>query len=212
MINADTMEHAAGLEIGTERICNDAWEKLQLSKLLRKQGWSTDDIQLACTQIISRATYPASELETARWIQENSAVCTLSGYDKESVTKDKLYQSALRLYDAKNAIELHLSERTNDLFDLRDRIILYDLTNTNFEGEKRSSALARFGRSKEKRSDARLVVLALVDNIEGFIKYSSVLQGNITDCKTLSATIYKLAVHTIGHQAVVVLDAGYNYR
>jgi len=49
--------------------------------------------------------------------------------------------------------------------------------------------------------------LALVVNLEGFIKYSSVLQGNITDCKTLSATIDKLAVHTIGHQTVVVLDA-----
>jgi len=109
MINADTMEHTAGLEIGTERICHDALEKLQLSKLLRKQGWSTDDIQLACTQIISRAAYPASEFETARWIQENSAVCTPGGYDKESVTKDKLYKSALRLYNAKDAIDLHLS-------------------------------------------------------------------------------------------------------
>ena len=208
MINADTMEHTAGLEIGTERLCHDAWEKLQLSQLLRNQGWNNEDIQLACTQIISRAAYPASELETARWIQENSAICTLSGYDKESVTKDKLYQSALRLFDAKDAIDLHLSSRTNDLFDLRDRIILYDLTNTYFEGEKRSSRLARFGRSKEKRGDARLVVLALVVNIEGFIKYSSVLQGNIADCKTLSATIDKLAVHTMGHQAVVVMDAG----
>jgi len=31
------------------------------------------------------------------------------------------------------------------------------------------------------------VVLALVVNIEGFIKYSSVLEGNIADNKTLPA-------------------------
>ena len=84
-------------------------------------------------------------------------------------------------------MEKHLSNRTNELFDLADKIILYDLTNTYFEGEKRSSQLAKFGRSKEKRSDAKLVVLALVVNIEGFIKYSSILEGNIADCNTLSA-------------------------
>lgn len=208
MIDADTMVHTEGLEIGTERICHDAWQKLQLSELLRKLGWSAEEIQLACTQVISRAAYPASELETTRWIKENSAVCTLTGYERELVTKDKLYQSALKLYKHRDAIERHLSYRTNDLFDLRDRIVLYDLTNTYFEGEKRGSGLARFGRSKEKRSDARLVVLALVVNVEGFIKYSSVLQGNIADCQTLSAMIDKLVVHTVTQQAVVVLDAG----
>ncbi len=105
-------------------------------------------------------------------------------------------------------MEKHLSNRTNELFDLADKIILYDLTNTYFEGEKRNSSLAKFGRSKEKRSDAKLVVLALVVNIEGFIKYSSILEGNIADCNTLSAMIEKLASHTCRGPAVVVLDAG----
>ena len=126
----------------------------------------------------------------------------------DKVTKDKPYQSALHLYQVKDALEKHLSKRTNELFDLEDKIILYDLTNTYFEGEKRNSKLAKFGRSKEKRSDAKLVVLALVVNIEGFIKYSSILEGNIADCKTLSAMIEKLASHTCGGSAVVVVDAG----
>jgi hypothetical protein len=137
MIDADTMVDTEGLEIGTERICQDGWQKLQLSELLRKLGWSAEEIQLACTQVISRAAYPASELETTRWIKEKSAVCTLTGYERELVTKDKLYQSALKLYQYRDAIERHLSYRTNDLFDLRDRIVLYDLTNTYFEGEKK---------------------------------------------------------------------------
>ncbi|MEJ7684211.1 MAG: hypothetical protein WKG06_41435 [Segetibacter sp.] len=34
----------------------------------------------------------------------------------------------------------------------------------------------------------------MVVNTEGFIKYSSVLQGNIADCKTLSAMIEKLSI------------------
>jgi transposase len=44
--------------------------------------------------------------------------------------------------------------------------------------------------------------------VEGFIKYSSVLEGNIADCNTLSVMIEKLAAHTVGAPAVVVLDAG----
>ncbi|MDR3219089.1 MAG: hypothetical protein LBU22_08995 [Dysgonamonadaceae bacterium] len=42
--------------------------------------------------------YPASELETARWIQENSTVCELTGYPLEKITKDKLYKSSLKLF------------------------------------------------------------------------------------------------------------------
>lgn len=208
MINVDTLRHSNVREIGTEWMCHNTWDKLQLTELLLRNGFNEDEAKLAATQVISRAVYPASELKTTRWIKENSAVCELTGYDMEQLTKDKLYQSALHLYDVRDAIEKHLSTRTNELFDLEDKIILYDLTNTYFEGEKRNSQIARFGRSKEKRKDAKLVVLALVVNVEGFIKYSSILEGNIADSNTLAAMIDKLSKHTCNTNAVVVLDAG----
>jgi transposase len=202
MVNADTLQHCNVREIGAENICHTTWNKLQLTGLLLANGFTEDEAQLAATQVIARAVYPASELKTTSWIKENSAVCELTGYDMDKLTKDKLYESALHLYAVKDNLEKHLSNRTNELFDLED------ITNTYFEGEKRNSKLAKFGRSKEKRSDAKLVVLALVVNTEGFIKYSSVPEGNIADCQTLSAMIEKLAAHTCGHKAVVVLDAG----
>lgn len=208
MVNMDTLRHTDAREIGAENIAYQTWEKLDLTQLLLSAGFTQEQAMLAATQVVSRAVYPSSELKTARWIKENSAVCELTGYDAGKVTKDRLYESALRLYGAKDPLEKHLSKRTNELFDLEDKIILYDLTNTYFEGEKRNSQLAKFGRSKEKRNDAKLVVLALVVNMEGFIKYSSILEGNTADCNTLSAMIEKLASHTCGGPAVVVLDAG----
>lgn len=208
MVNMDTLQHSNAREIGAENIAYQTWEKLQLTPLLLSVGFTPEQAMFAATQVVSRAVYPASELKTARWIKENSAVCELTGYDLNQVTKDRLYKSALDLYRVKDVLEKHLSKRTNELFDLEDKIILYDLTNTYFEGEKRNSQLAKFGRSKEKRSDAKLVVLALVVNLEGFIKYSSILEGNIADCATLSAMIEKLASHTCPGPAVVVLDAG----
>jgi len=208
MVDMDTLQHSNAREIGAENIAYGTWEKLNLTPLLLSVGFSPEQAMLAATQVVSRAVYPASELKTVRWIKENSAVCELTGYDADKVTKDRLYKSALDLYRAKDAIEKHLSRRTNELFDLEDKIILYDLTNTYFEGEKRNSQLAKFGRSKEKRNDAKLIVLALVVNVEGFIKYSSILEGNIADCNTLSAMIEKLASHTCRGPSVVVLDAG----
>jgi transposase len=208
MVQIDSLKHQDVREVGSEWICKNTWDKLQLTDHLKELGFSEEETALAATQIISRAVYPASEYKTVRWIKENSAVTELTGYEIDKVTKDKLYQSALHLYKVKDSLEQHLSTRTNELFDLKDTIVLYDLTNTYFEGEKRNSNLAKFGRSKEKRSDAKLVVLALVVNTEGFIKYSSVLEGNVADCNTLPTMIEKLRNHTCNNNAVVVLDAG----
>lgn len=71
------------------------------------------------------------------------------------INKDKLYRNSLSLYEHKDAIENHLSIKTNELFDIHDKIILYDLANTYFEGRKIKSNLAKFGKSKEQRSDAK---------------------------------------------------------
>ena len=86
--------------------------------------------------------------------------------------------------------------------------MLYDLTNTYYEGAVPKSKLAKFGRSKEKRNDARLIVLALVVNTEGFIKYSTLHEGNIADCNTLAQMMDKLTIHTCPQKAIVILDAG----
>jgi transposase len=151
---------------------------------------------LATTHIISRAVYPASELKTVSYIKENSAICEITGFDLEKITKDKLYGISHKLYQVKDSLEQYLSKRTNELFDLEDKIILYDLTNTYFEGQMRSSKKAKFGRSKEKRSDARIIVLAVVVNCEGFLKYSNIFEGNIADCKTLEDIVNALSKQT----------------
>ncbi len=197
-------------EVGAEWLSYQAINQLQIAPFLQRQGWTEDEVKLAQTHIISRAVYPASEFETTRWIKENSSVCEVTGYDREKVTKDRLYGISKKLYSLQESLEQHLSLRTNELFDIEDRIMLYDLTNTYFEGRKQGSKLAKHGRSKEKRSDAKLVVLALVVNPEGFIKYSSILEGNMADPKTLEGMIGKLRVKTSSSakKALIVIDAG----
>lgn len=210
LVYLDSIKNKKVREVGAEWLSLQALQQLKIDAFLRNKGWSDTQVNLALTQIISRAVYPASELKTSKWIKENSAVCELTSYPVHQITKDKLYTSSLHLYSIKNELEFFLSTKTNELFDLQDKIYLYDLTNTYFEGEKRSSKIAKHGRSKEKRTDAKLVVLAIVVNVEGFIKYSSIYEGNMTDCKTLSATIdsLRLATSTSSNKAVIVMDAG----
>ena len=208
LISADTLRHSNVREIGAEWMCYNAWQQLDLDKVLMDNGFSEHEIKLAQTQVISRAVNPASELATARWIHENSAVMELTGYDPVKMNKDRLYKSALALSSVKEKLEHHLSQKTNELFDIQDKIMLYDLTNTYFEGEKRNSTLAKYGRSKEKRSDCKLVVLALVVNIYGFIKHSSIHEGNFSDCKDIEKVIESLDYSTGTNKPVIVLDAG----
>ena len=71
------------------------------------------------------------------------------------------------------------------------------------------SQLAKYGRSKEKRSDAKLVVLAMVINIEGFIKYSAIHEGNYADTSDIKTLIEKLSSNTSSAaKPIVVMDAG----
>jgi len=210
VVDVNTVKNKDAREIGSEWLCKQAFEQLKISDFLRSAKWPEEKIALATTHVISRSIYPASELKTVSFIKENSAVCELTGYEKDKLTKDRLYDISKELYAIKDGLESYLSKKTNELFDLDDKIILYDLTNTYFEGRMTGSKIAKFGRSKEKRKDAKLVVLAIVINREGFLKYSNIFRGNMADSKTLKALVKTIGNATSFSQRkpVVVMDAG----
>jgi len=209
-VDMSTLKNKDANEIGGEWLCKQAFDQLGMGDFLRQQNWTEEKISLATTHIICRAVYPASELKTVSYIKENSAISEIAGVRKDKITKDQLYSISHSLYAVKDKLERYLSKRTNELFDLEDKIILYDLTNTYFEGRMKNSKLAKFGRSKEKRKDARLVVLAVVINREGFLKYSNIFEGNMADSKTLETVVDALSSRTsfTGRKPIVVMDAG----
>ena len=209
-VKVSSIKNKDAREIGAEWLCKQAFDQLAIADFLRTRGWDEGKISLATTHVISRAVYPASELKTVSFIRENSAVREITGYRHEDITKDKLYKISRELYSVKDAMENYLSRKTNELFDLDDKIILYDLTNTYFEGRMQQSQIAKYGRSKEKRGDAKLIVLAAVINREGFLKYSNLFQGNMTDSKTLETIVNAISRKTsfTNRKPIVVMDAG----
>jgi len=210
-VDINSINHEEVREIGSEWLCKQAMEQLDLDPILTKDcGFSQKVATTAKVQIASRAIFPASERKTADWIKNNSSIASLFNQPIDKIDRFKLYASSKNLYQKKNQIEKALSTKTNELFNLEDKIIFYDLTNTYFEGRKQGSELAKFGRSKEKRSDSKLVTLAAVVNSQGFLKSSKIYKGNISESSTLKNTIEDLSSRTseFKNKPVIVMDAG----
>ena len=144
---------------------------------------------------------------------ENSGVCELLKLDEGKVNVHTVYKVAPDFYAIKDNLEAHLCHQADSLFHPTDRIMLFDLTNFYFEGRKDGSRKAKYGRSKEKRGDCKLLVLALCINTQGFPRYSTILEGNIADPKSLPDMIEKLILENPANdvnanKTLVVIDAG----
>jgi hypothetical protein len=118
---------------------------------------SEEETRLAITQIIARAACPASEVEPDRWIRENSAVCDLTRYPIEKITKDKRYKSSLKLFANKEKIENFLSLKKNQLFDIEDKIYIYDLTKRIMNTQKAVTTVS------QKRYDQVIISIRTSD-------------------------------------------------
>lgn len=214
LIDVNTIQHTDAREVGAENVCLQAIRELQIDTFLRHEGWSERKIQATLASLIIRTVYSPSEWAALRILDENSAAMELmTGQFGDCPTQREVYAAAPSLYALKEKLEHHLCSRTDTLFNLTNRVMLFDLTNFYFEGSKSGSKKAKFGRSKEKRSDCRLLVLALAINTEGFIRYSSILAGNTADPDSLPAMVDSIIAKnpvspTPNQKVMVVIDAG----
>lgn len=197
--------------IGVEHIALTHLKELGLFTILQKCAFTEKDIKVAAAQICARMAHPASERETARWLRSSSALAELLDADFGHISDQTLHRISDKLATYKDLIEKSLSEHTDGLFGLDNRLILYDLTNTYFESPKRGSSIAKYGNSKEKRKDCPLITLALVVDGMGFPKRSRILEGNVSDPDTLWDTIEKLELsdNSDDHPRTIVIDAGF---
>ena len=58
--------------------------------MLKIQGFEEKQIKTAIAHIISRCVYPASENMTANWINENSGLLELPGFENLKINKNIL--------------------------------------------------------------------------------------------------------------------------
>ena len=197
-------------EVGGAWLCKQAFEKAGLSRCLTSIGFDKSEAAMAMVMIAAKMLHPSSELEIERWLQNNTELPHLFGLEPGSITRYLLYKTAIRLHGAKEIIEDTLYKLCSGLFSNHDNIIIYDLTNMYFEGRMQGSGKAMFGRSKEKRSDCRLIGLSLVIDSIGFFRYSQLYPGNISEPSTLKDVLDKIRgkLPVKKEKPVVTMDAG----
>lgn len=203
-VDIDSLENEHVRTIGAEHVVLHAIQELELDRKLEELKFNQPHINAALGVIAGRLISPGSERATHKWLQDISGFDELLSTDFSSLSQDRVYKVADLLLARKEELEEHLAASERQLFSLEEKIILYDLTNTFFEGGI-NNGKARYGRSKEKRTDCLLVTMGLVLDADGFPKKSKFFAGNVSEGKTLPIMIDDLKGT---EKPVIVMDAG----
>ena len=208
-VDLETIEQIESKEIGGEWLVKQAFEKLQIDKILSKIGLSENQVDISQMLLTAKLLHPSSELETDRWLSESSASAELFKTD-ENISRYKLYKVSSAMYANKEFIDKNLYNNISNLFSGKDKIVIFDLTNMYFEGQMLSSKKAHYGRSKQKQSGSKLIGLALsIDGLD-FVRYSKFYNGNVSEPGTFSTMLSDVSsgLDTNKGKPVVVMDAG----
>jgi transposase len=212
-IDVNSILNEDSRSFGGEWLSKQAFDDCGLSGFLSQEINNEVIEKHIAIEILSRMVHPSSELETSRWLKNESSLCEVLSLQKIPDHRT-LYKAASALYKHKDKVEDHLYDHFSSKYPDRMRLCLYDLTNFYFEGRKEGSTLAQYGHSKEKRKDAKLVSLALLTNGLGFVRRSKIYRGNISEPSTMEAVISELESaitkesDLFNSKPVVVMDAG----
>ena len=158
--------------------------------------------------VVNRLIHPRSEFYIHRQWFDKTAMDELLNTDYRIAAKDRLYRCLDRILKHKEDLCKHLKSEWEDMFGLEFDVLLYDLTSTYFEGLCEQNPKAKFGYSRDKRSDCRQVVIALVVTPEGFPIGYEVLPGNTLDKTTLRFFLRKIESIYGKARRVWVMDRG----
>lgn len=207
-INIRSVKQRDVRTVGAEYLMLSMIREFGFDQFLRELGFRPPEVHRVLGLIVSRAVHPGSERNSFDWLRNNSALGDLIEVDYARMSLSPMYKASDRLLSKKEELETYLYDKSKQVFALTETLILYDLTNTYFEGKAPRNAKAKFGRSKEKRSDCPLVTLGLVLDEEGFCKRSKIFAGNVSEPITLDSMIKGLRSSQQLVRPVVVLDAG----
>lgn len=191
------------LDYGGLAVLNDAWVRFQLDELFGLIG-SPRQRGLLKAIIYSRLLFPCAKLSLTHQAR-GTWLAQACGLDpKESFQEDDLYRAMDQLNGHWVSLEKQLYQRA---FTQGVRLVLYDLTSVYFEGEG-PEHLARYGHSRDHRSDRPQIVLAVATDTEGVPLHLSVLRGNRPDTQTLQGLLHTLRRRFGIKEATFVFDAG----
>ncbi|MBE3118800.1 MAG: IS1634 family transposase [Candidatus Atribacteria bacterium] len=211
-IDTDRVETEQHREAGPVHVGHQIWRQLGLGEILRRAGLSERACVLSEVMTLNRLIFPLSELAMSDWIRR-TAMGDILGTHFSELNEDALYRNLDRLHPKREQIERELAEREKTLFNLDDRVYLYDLTSTYFEGQAETNPQAKRGYSRDKRPDCKQVLVGLVLDRDGFPKAHEIFEGNRQDRSTVDEMLQILEKRTGKHPgSTVVVDRGMAYK
>jgi transposase len=205
----DAVSHTDTAELGPVLVGWEIWKRLGLRELLAALGFNRSQTQAAAISVINRLADPSSEHSLPDWYRR-TGLPELMGNQLRGAGDDRFYRVSDLLLSRQREIERHLRERQRSLFNLERTVLLYDLTNTHFEGMCQRNPKAKRGANKQKRNDCAQIVVGMVFDQFGFEMAHKIFEGNLNDGKSLVEMIGELSavVADGGKKPLVVMDAG----
>ncbi|RLG29172.1 IS1634 family transposase [Methanosarcinales archaeon] len=213
-IDTATIKNSDIKDIGIENILYKTIKELKLDSKLKELGFTNIQYNSALGTIIAKIANPSSEAKVYDWLCNTSGINELIGCDYNKISSNSIYRISDKLLANKDGLEEHLYTTQKEIFNYDETITLYDLTNTYFEGGAEGVEKAKRGRSKEKRSDAKIITLAVMLDSSGFVRKSEIFDGNISESATFKEMLDKLKVPKKeknilnSHKSLVIMDAG----
>ena len=204
----DQIETENVVGFGSELVALAAWNELGLTSVLEDAGMPKKQIATAQLMVANRLIEPLSEWALIEWA-ERTALPELLDLRLTKTTKDRLYRTSDKLLAHRETIEKKLRDTEQTLFSSHRRLVLYDVTNTHFEGLCEANPKAMHGKNKQKRNDCRQVAVGMAFDEQGNALAHEVFAGNMADTSTLKHILARLDQLDVGEKPVVVLDAGF---
>jgi transposase len=208
-VRAEAVSHTDTAELGPVLVGWTIWKRLGMPELLNTLGFNHSQSQAAAISVINRLVDPVSEHSLPDWYRR-TGLPDLMGNQLRGAGDDRFHRVSDLLLAHQKEIEHHLRERQKSLFNLGRTVLLYDLTNTHFEGLSKQNPKAKRGMNKQKRNDCMQIVVGMVFDQFGFEMTHKVFEGNLNDGKSLLRMIEALNATATDSQEkpLVVMDAG----
>jgi len=187
----DQVTHSQSAVLGPVLVAHHAWQALGLPDALNGLGFNPTQQALAAAAVINRLVEPLSEHALADWLA-STALPELLGEGMLKGDSNRFYYVSDALLRQQAKLEAHLRGQQARHFHYPRTILLYDLTNTHFEGEALGNAKAKRGKNKQGRSDCPQVVVGMVYDEQGFELAHRTFAGNQSDSTSLVAMVESL--------------------
>jgi transposase len=210
-VNASAVRVENCVQFGGPWLALQLIKKLGLDDFLRRLPANQTDVRwstIALILVVCRLCQPSSELYIAEHFYRDTALEQLLGVPATKVYHMRLYRALDHLLLHKEQLELFLKHRLGELFQLDYDLLLYDVTSTYFEGQAEANPKAKYGYSRDKRSDCKQVCIALVVSRCGMPIGYEVFAGNRRDSTTVAEIVTTMELRYGKSSRVWVMDRG----